>query len=184
MKTKAKFGKLEGILLFIGFVVAGRIIGGCSGESTAIKHRMKAANNAAIKAGVPNEFLGVKWLSTIESVKQSHPNAMRTNSKYSGQRLETKSVFYGRPAIIAFEFNNRALEEVQIEFTDDLSATSFQSAQTQAGIDFGPLPPASNKTPFTFYSELQKEEFIIVHSLGGYGTPKERLSIKLTRWPD
>lgn len=184
MKTGTKIGKLEGILFFIAFVIAGRIIGSCSGESTAIKHRMKAAHNAAIRAGVPNELLGVKWLATIESVKQSHPNAQRINSKHGGERLETKSVFYDRPAIIAFEFNNRALVEVEIEFTDDLSATSFQSTQTQANIDFGPLPPASNKAPFTFYSELQKEEFTIVHSLGGYGTPAERLSVKLTKWPD
>lgn len=183
MKVKKKLGKLEGFILFITCVIGGRIIGGFSGENAAIKHRMKAASDAAIRAGVPNEFFGVKWLASIEDVKRAHPDAMQTGGKNNGYKFDLKSAFYERPATISFEFDNRALVEIQIEFTDASSPDSFLITKSRAERDFGPFPIPAKKDIFIFYAELQKEEFLIVHSLGGYGQPVEKLNIKLSRWP-
>ena len=154
------------VILAAILIPVSKLIGSNFGSQSA----RSEVERDAISAGAPTGFFNVKWLSSIEDVRRSHPNALLRSTLKSNDTLSEREKLYGRDIVISYVFQNDNLIMFIINFAESGSVEGFQKTQAKLVSEYGPMPSAEQKKDCKLSSSKTQGRFALEHCLREYTT--------------
>lgn len=146
--------------LFAFIAVIAKFIGSDAASISAAQH----VQQEAIAQRMPTDIFGVRWLATLEELKQLRPNIQQESTElFSEQEL-----FLGRKAKIGYYVKNNSILMFIITFSEPASTEDFKTTQMSLSEKYGAMPATvtiSDTTEPTECSQRISERFRIDHCM-------------------
>jgi hypothetical protein len=160
---------LKKTLLTIGLLaliaLTAKFIGGNAATDSAAQYVQQEANAQKM----PTDIFGVKWLATLEELKQLRPNIQQESSELFSEQ----GLFLGRNAKIGYYVRNNSTLMFIITFSEPASMEDFNTTQISLSEKYGNMSAVatiSDASEPTECSQRATERFRIDHCMRMFDT--------------